>query len=133
MMKKDTLLEIIFGTIGGLILAVGMCMCLIPSWNLFNPGIIIAIIGFILLLCIIPIYKKSHPKKEHTPIRIGLTVAIIVAVIGALILGVGMCKVMVGEIDQTDIITGIIIGIVGLLICILDFPIYFYIKNNKTR
>ena len=34
-MKKDTLLEIILGTVGGLIFALGMCMCLIPKWNMF--------------------------------------------------------------------------------------------------
>lgn len=33
-MKKETLLEIILGTIGGLIFAIGMCMCLIPEWNM---------------------------------------------------------------------------------------------------
>ena len=28
-MKKETLLEIILGTIGGLVFAIGMCMCLL--------------------------------------------------------------------------------------------------------
>lgn len=68
-MKKETLLEIILGTIGGLIFAVGMCMCLIPEWNMFKIGIIVSIIGFIILLCIIPVYRSSHPKKEHRPIN----------------------------------------------------------------
>lgn len=57
-MKKDTLLEIFLGTIGGIIFAVGMCMCLIPEWNLFNEGVIVSIVGFIILLCIIPVYKN---------------------------------------------------------------------------
>ena len=30
-MKKETLLEIILGTIGGLVFAIGMCMCLLPE------------------------------------------------------------------------------------------------------
>ena len=67
-MKKETLLEIVLGTIGGLVFAIGMCMCLIAEWNMLKTGIIIAIIGFIILLCIIPVYRKSHPKKEHKPI-----------------------------------------------------------------
>lgn len=33
-MKKETLLQIILGTIGGLVFAIGMCMCLIPEWDL---------------------------------------------------------------------------------------------------
>ena len=43
-MKKVTLLEIIFGTIGGLVFAIGMCMCLIPEWNMFKTGIAVSII-----------------------------------------------------------------------------------------
>ena len=52
-MKKETLLEIILGTIGGLVFAIGMCMCLLPEWDLFTPGVVVGIIGFIILLCII--------------------------------------------------------------------------------
>ena len=44
-------------------------MCLIPEWNMFKIGIIVSIIGFIILLCIIPVYRSSHPKKEHRPIN----------------------------------------------------------------
>lgn len=71
-MKKDTLLEIILGTIGGLIFSVGMCMCLIPEWSLFNVGVVVAILGFIVLLCIIPVYRKHHPKKKHAPTNWGM-------------------------------------------------------------
>lgn len=39
-MKKETLLEIILGTIGGLVFAIEMCMCLIPEWNLFKVGVV---------------------------------------------------------------------------------------------
>ena len=55
-MKKDTLLEIIFGTVGGLVFAIGMCMCLIPEWNMFNTGVVVSIIGFLILLIPIGIY-----------------------------------------------------------------------------
>lgn len=49
-----------------------MCMCLIPEWNMFKTGIVVSIIGFVILLCIIPIYKSSHPKKEHKPTNWGI-------------------------------------------------------------
>lgn len=68
-MKKETLLEIILGTIGCLVFAIGMCMCLIPEWNLFKAGVVVAVIGFIVLLCIIPVYRSSHPKKKHEKIN----------------------------------------------------------------
>lgn len=44
-----------------------MCMCLLPEWNAFRPGvvmgcagligIVIGIVGIILLLCLIPFIK----------------------------------------------------------------------------
>ena len=130
-MKKETLLEIILGTIGGLVFAIGMCMCLIPEWNLFTAGLVVAVIGFIVLLCIIPIYRKEHPKKQHGPINKGLVLTFIIGVVGSLIMGFGMSKVMVGEASQTDMLVGIITGIIGLIICVLNYPIYTYIKSNK--
>lgn len=130
-MKKETLLEIILGTIGGLVFAIGMCMCLIPEWNMFKTGVIISVIGFIILLGIIPVYKKSHPKKEHKPINWGIVITWTVGVVGSLIMGFGMSKIMVGETSTSDMIIGIITGVVGLIICVLNYPIYAYIKGNK--
>lgn len=130
-MKKDTLLEIVLGTIGGLVFAIGMCMCLIPEWNLFKAGCVVAVIGFIILLCIIPIYRKSHPKKEHGPINWGIVFAWIIGIIGALVMGFGMSKIMTGDPTQTDMVLGIATGIIGLIVCVLDYPIYSYLSSNK--
>lgn len=101
-MKKETLLEMILGTIGGIIFAIGMCMCLIPEWNLFKIDVIIAIIGFIVLLSIIPIYKSIHPKETHRPIKWETLFAWFIGIIGILIMGYGMSKVMVGNPNQTS-------------------------------
>ena len=130
-MKKETLLEIILGTIGGLVFAIGMCMCLIPEWNMFTAGVIVSIVGFIILLCIIPVYRKSHPKKEHGPINWGIVLTWTIGVVGSLIMGFGMSKVMVGEATKTDLLVGIITGIVGLIICVLNYPVYSYIKSDR--
>lgn len=89
-MKKETLLEIILGTIGGLVFAIGMCMCLLLEWNLFTQGVVVSIIGFIILLCIIPIYRKEHPRKPHGPINWGLVLTFAVGIVGSLIMGLYM-------------------------------------------
>lgn len=130
-MKKETLLQIILGTIGGLVFAIGMTMCLLPEWNLFTLGLIVSIIGFVILLCIIPVYRKNHPRKPHGPINWGIVLTWIIGVVGSLIMGFGMSKVMVGEASQTDLLVGIITGIVGLIICVLNYPIYSYIKSDN--
>ena len=129
-MKKDTLLEIILGTIGGLIFAVGMCMCLIPEWDLFNVGVV-SILGFIVLLCIIPVYRNSHPKKVHDKINWGIVFTWIIGVVGALVMGFGMSRVMVDNPEGTDMLIGIVVGVIGLLICVLNYPVYSYLKGNK--
>jgi hypothetical protein len=130
-MKKDTLLEIILGTIGGLVFAIGMCMTLIPEWNLFNLGVVITVIGFILLLCIIPVYRSTHPKKQHAPINWGIVFTWIIGVVGALIMGFGISKVMIDAPSQSELILGIVVGIIGLLICVLNYPSYSYLKSNQ--
>lgn len=130
-MKKETLLEIILGTVGGLIFAIGMCMGLIPEWDMLGEGIIVGIIGFVILLCIIPVHRKSHPKKEKKVTDWGLVLTWIIGIVGSLIMGFGMSKIMVGSPEKIDIIIGMITGIVGLLICVLNYPIYSYLKNSK--
>ena len=132
-MKKETLLEIILGTIGGLIFAVGMCMCLISEWDLFNAGVVVSIVGFIVLLCIIPVYRKNHPRKAHGPINWGIVFAWIIGVIGALVMGFGMSRTMMETASSSDMLIGILVGVVGLLVCVLDYPIYSYLKHNKEE
>lgn len=61
------LLEIILGTIGGLVFAIGMCMSLITEWDLLKVGIVVAMIGFMIpfasLLYIERIIRKSPMEK----------------------------------------------------------------------
>lgn len=132
-MKKETLLEIILGTIGGLIFAIGMCMCLVTEWDMLVPGAVVAVVGFIVLLCIIPVYRKEHPKKPHGPINWGIVLTFVVGIVGALIMGFGMSKIMVGDTTKMDLIIGMITGVVGLLICVLNYPVYSYLKENKAN
>ena len=133
-MKKETLLEIILGTIGGLIFAIGMCMCLIVEWNLFTVGVVVSIVGFAILLCIIPIYRKEHPKKiNNKKTDWGLVLTWTIGIVGSLIMGFGMSRIMVGSPEKMDIVIGIITGVVGLLICVLNYPIYAYLKSNKNE
>lgn len=130
-MKMETLVEIILGTIGGLVFAIGMCMCLIAEWDLLKVGVVVAGIGFIILLCIIPVYRSSHPKKIHGKINWKIVFTWIAGITGALIMGFGMSKVMVGNPSQKDLLIGIGTGIVGLLVCVFNYPIYSYLNGNK--
>ena len=35
-MKKSAFVNLMIGTVGGLLFALGMCMCLLPEWNAFT-------------------------------------------------------------------------------------------------
>ncbi len=132
-MKKETLLEIIIGTVGGLVFSIGMCMSLIAEWDMLKEGIVVGIVGFIILLCIIPVYKKSHPvvKKSKKEINWALVSTWLIGVVGALVMGFGMSKVMVLHATKSDMIIGLLTGVVGLLVCVLNYPIYAYINKDK--
>lgn len=130
-MKRETLIQIILGTIGGLIFALGMCMCLVEEWNAFAGGVVTSIIGFIILLCIIPVYRVAHPARPRKPIDGGLLLAWTVGIAGSLLMGFGMSKIMVGNVTGGDLAIGLIFGIIGLIICVLNYPVYAYIKGNK--
>ena len=129
-MKTRTLIEIIIATIGGVFFAIGMCMCLMPKYGLIKPGVIMSAAGIIILLAIIPIYLKGKDKKA---ISGGTIVSLLVGLVGALALGFGMSRIMTGTPDIKDFTIGIVSGIIGLMICILNCPVYLYLKSKKNE
>lgn len=109
-MKKSNFIAMILGTIGGILLAIGMCMCLLPEWNAFKPGVVMGCVGLVALLITVMVWRKMENKS---PIHLtGKTVlTVILGIVGALLFGVGMCHVMV----WSNIVFGIIIGIAGII------------------
>ena len=117
-MKKSTFTAMILGTIGGILFALGMCMTLIPEWNAFRPGVIMGVIGAVVLLIMVLVWRKMENKEPIRPS--GKTIgATLIGIVGALLLGVGMCLTMV----WSHMIAGIVIGIVGIvvLLCLIPF------------
>ena len=58
-------------------------------------------------------------------------VSMIVGIIGALIMGIGMCCVMVWE--DVWFIPGIIIGVIGIAILSVAYPLYNYILKKERE
>ncbi len=117
-MKKSTFIAMILGTIGGILFALGMCMALIPEWNAFKPGVVMGCIGIVVLLVMVIVWRKMDNKA---PVKMsGKTIgAALIGIIGALLLGVGMCLTMV----WSHMVMGIVIGLVGIvvLLCLIPF------------
>ena len=122
-MKKSTFVAMILGTIGGILFALGMCMALIPEWNAFQPGVIMGVIGAVVLLIMVLVWRKMENKE---PIKLsGKTIgATLIGIVGALLLGVGMCLTMV----WSNMVVGIIVWIVGIVILLCLIP---FIKGLK--
>ncbi len=117
-MKKSSFVALVMGTISGMLFALGMCMVLLPEWNSFTEGVIFGSIGLVLGLITILIWRKMENKS---PIKLSgkSVLAIAVGIIGALLLGIGMCFCMVWD----KMILGIIIGIIGIIALLSLIPI----------
>ena len=117
-MKKSSFVVMVLGTVSLVLFALGMCMALIPEWNAFTQGIIFGCVGIVLGLVTLFMWRKMEKK---TPLKISGkgVLSIVVGIAGALLLGVGMCFVMVWE----KMIVGILVGIVGIIALISLIPI----------
>lgn len=73
--KKGTMISIIVGIIGTLLLGIGMCCTLVWADKFFVLGIIVGVIGIAILSAAYPIYSKitKREKERITPLIIKLT------------------------------------------------------------
>lgn len=122
-MKKSSFVAMILGTVSGILFALGMCMALIKEWNAFTSGIVLGLIGLVLGIITFFIWRKMENKK---PIKLsGKTLATtLTGIVGALVLGVGMCLTMVWQ----NMVLGVIVGIVGIVILLSLIPIIKGVK-----
>ena len=63
--KPGTIVSLIVGIIGTLLLGVGMCCTMVWSENLFIPGIIIGVIGIAGVIASYPIYNALTKKQRE--------------------------------------------------------------------
>ena len=117
-MKKSNFVALILGTIGGVFFALGMCMTLLPEWGMFQQGIICGVVGLVILLITLLVWRKMEHKD---PIKLNAKTvgSVVLGVVGALVLGVGMCMVMVFD----KMVLGVIVGVVGLVLLLMLIPL----------
>ena len=124
-MKKETLLEIILGTIGGLVFAIGMCMCLLPEWNMFTEGVVLTAVGAVVLLVTLIVHCKQSGVKIKLP-SAKVVLKTLYGLFATLVFGLGMCMVMVFE---GMMLWGILVGIVGIVLLLFLIPMCFGFKK----
>ena len=118
-MSKKNFVSLILGAIGGIMFALGMCMAMIPEWGAFTQGIVVGCVGLVILLVMLAVRRKMEGKPVIVKLR-GKTIGtILLGGVGALVLGAGMCMVMVWEM----MIPGILVGIVGIVLLLGLIPL----------
>lgn len=115
-MKKNNFIALCLGTVSLILFALGMCMTLLPAWNAFREGIILGVVGILLGVMTLILWRK---KSGKTHISRRTARAITVGILGALVLGTGMCFCMVWQ----QLLWGVLIGIVGILMLLMLIPI----------
>ena len=117
-MKKSNFVAMILGTIGMVFFALGMCMALIEEWGMFRQGIVAGVVGLVILLITLLVWRRMEGKE---PIKLsGKTVGtVVLAIFGALLLGVGMCFSMVFG----KMVLGVVIGLVGIVALLMWIPL----------
>lgn len=122
-MLKKHFLFLILGVLGGLLFAIGMCMCLLPEWHAFKAGVVAVAVGAVTLLILFIMLRKASGKPAAKP-DWKLIGKIAYGVLAALVLGLGMCLVMVFD----KMLLGIVIGIVGILLLLGLIPMFMGLK-----
>ncbi len=122
-MKKSGFVALILGTVSGMLFALGMCMALLPEWDAFTEGVVFGAIGIVLGVITALIWRKMEDKKMPK-MNAKNVFRTIYAVIGALILGAGMCMCLVWE----QIIWGTLVGLLGIIMLIALIPMIKGIK-----
>ncbi len=116
-MKKKNFITLVLGVIGGLTFSIGMCMCLLPQWNAFRPGVACTAVGLVVLLALLIIRWKTDGKRlpKLNAKAVGIT---LYSLISVLALGMGMSMIIVWN----QLLWGILIGVVGILLLLGLIP-----------
>ena len=126
-MEKKNFIALVFGVVGGLLFSLGLCMCLLPEWNMFNTGVAFTAIGAVVLLILLLVYLKMSGKKVKLPN--GKVIAkTLYGLFATLVFGLGMCMVMVFE---GMMLYGILVGIAGIVLLLFLIPMCFGFKKAE--
>ena len=121
-MKKKDFVRLVLGVVGALLFSVGLCMCLLPEWNAFREGVAVTAAGGAVLLILAGLLLKG--RKTEKKINWKLVGKALYGTVSALVLGVGMCFVLVWQ----QLMLGIAIGVVGIVMLLMLIPMFVGLK-----
>ena len=128
-MEKKNFITLVLGTIGGLVFGLGMCMCLLPEWNMFHTGVGCTAVGLVVIIATIIAFRKM---SGATPIKVNPKVVgkVVYGVLSSLVLGVGMTMIMAFE---GMMLLGMVVGIVGIIMLLFLIPMCVGLKDSSKK
>ena len=128
-MEKKNFITLVLGTIGGLVFGLGMCMCLLPEWNMFHIGVGCTAVGLVVIIATIIVFRKM---SGATPIKVNPKVVgkVVYGVLSSLVLGVGMAMIMAFE---GMMLLGMVVGIVGIIMLLFLIPMCVGLKDSSKN
>lgn len=123
-MKKSSFITLVLAVVGTLLFGFGMCMTLLPEWEMMKPGIVCGAAGLIVLLADVIYWRRAEGKA---PIKLsGRVLGIIaLATAGSLLLGAGMSLCMA----YGNMVFGILLGIAGIVVLLMLIPVIVGLKD----
>ena len=118
-MKKENFVSLLLGTVGGILFALGMCMCLVEEWGAFRPGLAAGAAGLVVLI-LLPIVRRRMQGKSVVKWNAKTAGALALGIAGVLVLGLGMCMTMVWE---GLLVPGVAVGLAGILALLCLIPV----------
>ena len=118
-MTKKNFMFLVLTVVGGLLFSLGMCMCLLPEWNVFKPGVAVTALGAVVLLAI-ALVRWIMAGKPVAKINWNQVGKIAYCVAATLVLGTGMAMIMAFE---GLMLPGIVVGIVGIVLALGIIPV----------
>lgn len=132
---KEKTVKAVVGTIGSVLLFVGMSMTFIRTWNSMFSGTIIGLAGIICEIVFVLLNKKEN--EEYYYINIRFVLFVIIEIIGAFFTVFGVVKVGSMNIAMEGYHNALIIGLIacatGFAISALAIPIYIFNRSNHPE
>lgn len=123
-MTKKNFLFLVLTVTAGLVFSLGMCMCLLPEWQAFIPGVALTALGALALLAI-GLLRWIMAGRPMPKIDWQKTGRIACCTAAALVLGTGMAMIMAFD---GLLLPGLIVGVLGIVLGLGIIPLFRGLK-----